>query len=100
MPDLIMLDRMRPGMGGIEVLTRLRHESEVYVIILMAKSEITNKIVGLSVGVDDYLTNPSAPASWWLASKQLCVAMSNQPANPKFIGTIRGVSYRFEDEPL
>jgi hypothetical protein len=52
---------MLPGMDGIEVLTHLRRESDVYVIMLTAKSEETDKIVGLSVGADDYLTKPFSP---------------------------------------
>jgi len=60
-PDLIILDLMLPGMDGIEVLTRLRRESDVYVIMLTAKSEETDKIVGLSVGADDYITKPFSP---------------------------------------
>ena len=60
-PDLIVLDVMLPGMDGIELLTRLRRESDVYVIMLTAKSEETDKIVGLSVGADDYLTKPFSP---------------------------------------
>jgi two-component system alkaline phosphatase synthesis response regulator PhoP len=60
-PDLIVLDIMLPRMDGIEVLTRLRRESDAYVILLTAKSEETDKIVGLSVGADDYLTKPFSP---------------------------------------
>jgi len=60
-PDLVVLDVMLPGMDGIEVLTRLRRESDVYVIMLTAKSEETDKIIGLSVGADDYLTKPFSP---------------------------------------
>jgi two-component system, OmpR family, alkaline phosphatase synthesis response regulator PhoP len=60
-PDLIVLDVMLPGMDGIELLTRLRRESEVYVILLTARSEETDKIVGLAVGADDYLTKPFSP---------------------------------------
>lgn len=60
-PDLIVLDIMLPGLDGIEVLTQLRRESEVYVIMLTAKSEETDKIIGLSVGADDYLTKPFSP---------------------------------------
>jgi two-component system alkaline phosphatase synthesis response regulator PhoP len=60
-PDLIVLDVMLPGLDGIELLTRLRRESDVYVIMLTAKSEETDKIVGLSVGADDYLTKPFSP---------------------------------------
>jgi two-component system alkaline phosphatase synthesis response regulator PhoP len=65
-PDLIVLDVMLPGMDGIELLTRLRRESDVYVIMLTAKAEETDKIVGISVGADDYLTKPFGPreAGW------------------------------------
>jgi len=61
MPDLIVLDVMLPGMDGVEVLSQLRRESPVYVILLTAKAEETDKIVGLSVGADDYLTKPFSP---------------------------------------
>ena len=60
-PDLVVLDVMLPGLDGIELLQRLRRESEVYVIMLTAKSEETDKIVGLSVGADDYITKPFSP---------------------------------------
>jgi two-component system alkaline phosphatase synthesis response regulator PhoP len=60
-PDLVVLDVMLPGMDGIELLSRLRRESDAYVIMLTAKSEETDKIVGLSVGADDYVTKPFSP---------------------------------------
>jgi two-component system, OmpR family, alkaline phosphatase synthesis response regulator PhoP len=60
-PDLIVLDVMLPGMDGIELLARLRRESEVYVILLTARTEETDKIVGLTVGADDYVTKPFSP---------------------------------------
>jgi two-component system alkaline phosphatase synthesis response regulator PhoP len=60
-PDVIVLDVMLPGMDGIELLSNLRRESNVYVIMLTARSEETDKIVGLSVGADDYLTKPFSP---------------------------------------
>ena len=60
-PDIIILDIMLPGMDGIEVLGQLRRESDAYVIMLTARSEETDKIIGLSVGADDYLTKPFSP---------------------------------------
>jgi len=60
-PDVIVLDLMLPGMDGIQVLSQLRRESNVYVILLTAKAEETDKIVGLSVGADDYMTKPFSP---------------------------------------
>jgi len=60
-PDLIILDLMLPGIDGLEVLTQLRRESNVYVIMLTAKAEETDKIIGLSIGADDYVTKPFSP---------------------------------------
>ena len=60
-PDLVVLDIMLPGMDGIELLTQLRRESNVYVIMLTAKTEEIGKVIGLSVGADDYLTKPFSP---------------------------------------
>ena len=60
-PDIIVLDIMLPGMDGIEILSQIRRESNVYVIMLTAKTEETDKIVGLSVGADDYVTKPFSP---------------------------------------
>jgi two-component system, OmpR family, alkaline phosphatase synthesis response regulator PhoP len=60
-PDLIILDLMLPGIDGIELLTRLRRESDVYVIMLTARTDETDKIIGLSVGADDYVTKPFSP---------------------------------------
>lgn len=57
----VILDVMLPGMDGIELLVELRRASNVYVILLSARSEETDKIVGLSVGADDYLTKPFSP---------------------------------------
>jgi two-component system alkaline phosphatase synthesis response regulator PhoP len=60
-PDVVVLDLMLPGMDGLQVLSQLRRESNVYVILLTAKTEETDRIVGLSVGADDYVTKPFSP---------------------------------------
>lgn len=60
-PDLIVLDIMLPGMDGLELLRQLRKTSNAYVILLTAKTEEMDKVVGLSVGADDYLTKPFSP---------------------------------------
>ncbi len=60
-PDLVVLDVMMPGIDGIEVLRRLRTTSEIPVILLTARSEEVDTLVGLSVGADDYLTKPFRP---------------------------------------
>ncbi len=59
--DLVILDIMLPKMSGLEVLSTLRRESDVYVIMLTAKTEEVDKLVGLNMGADDYLTKPFSP---------------------------------------
>ena len=58
---LVLLDVMMPAMDGIAALTRLRASSNVPVILLTAKSEDTDKILGLNAGADDYVTKPFNP---------------------------------------
>lgn len=60
-PDLIVLDIMLPGLDGLEVLRRLRQESDVYVLMLTAKVDEMDKVIGLTVGADDYMTKPFSP---------------------------------------
>jgi two-component system alkaline phosphatase synthesis response regulator PhoP len=57
-PDIIVLDLMLPRMDGLEVCRRLRAESDVPILMLTARGEETDKVVGLEVGADDYLTKP------------------------------------------
>ena len=60
-PDVIVLDVMLPGLDGFEVLRRIRTFSDAYVIMLTARAEEIDRIVGLSVGADDYLVKPFSP---------------------------------------
>ncbi len=60
-PELVVLDVMLPGMDGFEVLQQIRRESEAYVLMLTAKSEEADRVIGLTVGADDYLTKPFSP---------------------------------------
>jgi two-component system, OmpR family, response regulator RegX3 len=57
-PDVILLDLMLPGMAGLDVLRRVRGESEVPVIVLSAKNSEADVITALELGADDYLTKP------------------------------------------
>jgi DNA-binding response OmpR family regulator len=57
-PDLIILDWMLPKLDGLEVLRRIRRTSAVPVLMLTARGEETDRVVGLEVGADDYLTKP------------------------------------------
>lgn len=60
-PEVVLLDVMLPGKDGIEVCRELRQFSDAYVIMLTARSEEIDKVVGLSVGADDYVTKPFSP---------------------------------------
>ena len=60
-PSLVLLDLMLPGIDGIEVCRQIRQFTDAYVIILTARDEEVDKIVGLSVGADDYLVKPFSP---------------------------------------
>ena len=59
-PDLMILDLMLPELSGIEVCRRLRHESDVPIIMLTAKDDVSDKVMGLDMGADDYMTKPFA----------------------------------------
>ena len=58
--DLILLDVMLPGLNGMEVCRRIRQFSSIPIIMLTAKGEITDRVMGLDLGADDYLTKPFA----------------------------------------
>ena len=60
-PDVVVLDLMLPGLDGVEVCRRLRTFSDAYVVMLTAKSEEVDKLIGLAVGADDYITKPFSP---------------------------------------
>jgi two-component system alkaline phosphatase synthesis response regulator PhoP len=57
-PDAIILDVMLPGMDGYEILKKLQAKGQIGVIMLTAKEDIVNKILGLELGADDYMTKP------------------------------------------
>ncbi|HZG49831.1 MAG TPA: response regulator transcription factor [Thermoleophilaceae bacterium] len=61
-PDLVVLDLMMPGMDGLEVMRRLRERERVSVILLTAKGEHSDRIIGLRLGADDYVVKPFSPA--------------------------------------
>jgi len=60
-PDLIVLDLMLPGMDGLDVCRALRRESDVPIIMLTARSEESDQLIGLELGADDYITKPFSP---------------------------------------
>ncbi|MGB0387142.1 MAG: response regulator transcription factor [Ardenticatenaceae bacterium] len=60
-PDLVVLDLMLPGMDGMEVAARLREASDVYILMLTARSEEADRVAGLRLGADDYVVKPFSP---------------------------------------
>ena len=60
-PDVVVLDVMLPGLDGIEVCRRLRTFSDAYVLMLTARGEEIDRIMGLTVGADDYMVKPFSP---------------------------------------
>ena len=60
-PDVIVLDLMLPGLDGVEVCRQVRTFSDAYILMLTARAEEVDRIVGLSVGADDYLVKPFSP---------------------------------------
>ena len=60
-PDLVVLDLNLPGMDGLDVCRQLRRESDVPIIMLTARIEETDRLIGLELGADDYITKPFSP---------------------------------------
>jgi two-component system alkaline phosphatase synthesis response regulator PhoP len=60
-PDLVVLDLMLPGMDGLDFCRSLQHESNMPIIMLTARIEETDKLIGLELGADDYMTKPFSP---------------------------------------
>jgi DNA-binding response OmpR family regulator len=77
-PDVVILDLMLPGIDGVEVCRQLRTFSDAYVIMLTARTDEVDKLIGLSVGADDYLTKPFSPRELVARVK----AMLRRPAQP------------------
>src|SRR2546423_15281915 len=81
-PDLVVLDIMLPGTDGLTVCKEIRKQSQVPIIMLTAKDEVTDKVVGLEVGADDYLTKPFHPQELVAPAKGLLRRARPEPAQP------------------
>tara|TARA_Y100001968_G_scaffold53638_1_gene44715 strand:+ start:1344 stop:2033 length:690 start_codon:yes stop_codon:yes gene_type:complete len=79
-PDLVVLDIMLPGMDGLQLLRKLREYSAVPVIMLTARGEVTDRIVGLELGADDYMPKPFEPREL-LARVQSILRRSQSPSS-------------------
>ena len=86
-PDLVVLDLMLPGIDGLEVCRRLRAIAPVPVIMLTAKGEETDRVLGLDLGADDYMTKPFSPRE--LTSRVKAVLRrASAPLTPSEVPTV------------
>jgi DNA-binding response OmpR family regulator len=81
-PDLIVLDVMLPGFDGVEVCRRVRQFTDAYIIMLTARDEEVDKVVGLSVGADDYLVKPFSPRELIARVRAILRRPRAAPASP------------------
>jgi DNA-binding response OmpR family regulator len=84
-PDLVILDIMLPGTDGLTICKEIRKQSQVPIIMLTARDEVTDKVVGLEVGADDYLTKPFHPQELVARAKALLRRAKIEPDLPKLI---------------
>ena len=84
-PDLVVLDIMLPGVDGLTICKEIRKHSQVPIIMLTARDEVTDKVVGLEVGADDYLTKPFHPQELVARAKALLRRARVEPDAPKLI---------------
>ncbi|WP_456237884.1 response regulator [Nocardioides flavus (ex Wang et al. 2016)] len=80
-PDVVVLDLGLPGLDGVEVCRQLRTFSDAYVIMLTARSEEVDTLIGLTVGADDYMTKPFSPREL-MARVQAMLRRPRQAGNP------------------
>ncbi|MGH2560583.1 MAG: response regulator [Thermomicrobiales bacterium] len=78
-PDLVLLDLMLPGVDGLEVCRRIRTQSNVPVIMVTAKGDETDTIIGLGVGADDYVSKPFSPRELVARVKAVLRRAATQP---------------------
>ena len=84
-PDVIVLDLGLPGLDGVEVCREVRTFSDAYVVMLTARSEEVDKLIGLSVGADDYMTKPFSP-------RELAARIQAMLRRPRPLGNQAGTS--------
>jgi DNA-binding response OmpR family regulator len=81
-PDLVILDLMLPGLDGLEVCRRVQRDRPVPVLMLTARAEETDLLVGLAVGADDYVTKPFSPRELVARVRALLRRVERRPAPP------------------
>ena len=89
-PDLVLLDLMLPAQDGLDILTRLRRDSDVPVILLTARGSEADRILGLKLGADDYVVKPFSPGE--LAARINSVLRRTRSGPPQSILQFDGLS--------
>jgi len=84
-PDLVVLDIMLPNVDGLTICREIRKQSQVPIIMLTARDEVTDKVVGLELGADDYLTKPFHPQELVARAKALVRRARLEPDQPKLV---------------
>jgi len=95
-PDLVILDLNLPGMDGMEVAARLRQESEVFILMLTARSEESDRVAGLRIGADDYVIKPFSPRE--LVARVEAILRRRRAASPAIDTTLRFAHLRIDPE--
>src|SRR5436853_6351508 len=84
-PDLVVLDIMLPGTDGLTICKEIRKQSQVPIIMLTARDEVTDKVVGLELGADDYLTKPFHPQELVARAKALLRRARTESDQPRLV---------------
>src|SRR5438105_5202659 len=84
-PDLVIMDIMLSGVDGLTICKEIRKQSQVPIIMLTARDEVTDKVVGLEVGADDYLTKPFHPQELVARAKALLRRARTEADQPTLV---------------
>ncbi len=103
-PDLVVLDLNLPGADGLDVCRALRRESDVPIIMLTARVEETDRLIGLELGADDYITKPFSPRELVAHVRAVLRRVRGDGHQPgliradDYVLTAYGIGYKFTDE--
>ena len=86
-PDLVLLDLNLPGMDGLDVAREIRHKSDTPIIMLTARVEEADQLVGLELGADDYIPKPFSPRLVVARARALLRRAASAPAAPQVVRT-------------
>lgn len=95
-PDLVILDLNLPGMDGMEVAARLRQDSDVFIVMLTARSEESDRVAGLRIGADDYVIKPFSPRE--LVARIEAILRRRRSTTPTVDSTLRFAHLRIDPD--